>query len=223
MQFDTYEEYLLNSSDLIIIDTSTMMNTEAMEHFIKREKSLFEKYSAKIIVPNVVLGELHKHKHSSNAGKKAKADAAMQMISEHNSIFSVDEDFDPESTHSFADPELLAFLIVNRSNYSQLIITNDRSLSEDALALNGQNSNRGNTIKACYVSKDGFLSKSEKKDTAISGDSTVVNDICDFTSGNDGEKRQNWKLPVVAALSGVLSGIAIDRYLVPYVVKEKKY
>ena len=218
MQSKSYEEYLLGRSDLIIIDTSTMMNTEAMKQFIGRGAHLFKKYGAKIIVPNAVLAELHKHRKSDNIDKRAKAEAALQMISEEGSIFSFDETFNQENNHPFADPELLAFLIVNRSNYSQLIITNDRSLGEDAVALNGQNSNRGNRIMACYVSKDGFLSRAGKRNKSINVNTRVENTVDNSIYG----KTRNWRGMVIATLSGAISGVAIDRYIIPYVVKTIK-
>lgn len=219
MKFDTYDEYLLNNSDLIIIDTSTMMNTEAMKQFIDREAPLFEKYGAKIVVPNVVLGELHKHRLSGIDDKRAKAEAALQMLSENDSLFSFDETFNPETIQPFADPELLAFLIVNRSSFSQLIITNDRRLGEDAIALNGQSSNRGNRIMACYISKEGFLSRARKREESIISSNTVDTKTDNSVNGNASDKRHNWSDVIVATLSGVIGGMAIDRYLIPCVVK----
>lgn len=62
-----------------------------------------------------------------------------------------------EIAHAFADAQLLAELTLHRSDYNQLLITNDRKLICDAYDLNQQRSCKGRKVLVCYINWCGEL------------------------------------------------------------------
>ena len=56
---------------------------------------------------------------------------------------------------------MLSELTVNKIEYGQLLITNDKKLSRDAYGLNNQESCKGHRIMVCYVNRAGELQMCE--------------------------------------------------------------
>lgn len=60
----------------------------------------------------------------------------------------------------FADKELLATIMNNRSSRSQMLITNDKNLAIDAYKINNLKSVNGGVVYVCYIDEEGELQKS---------------------------------------------------------------
>lgn len=152
-------EYLRNElvrNENIYIDTSSLMNDEALDLFVTHCATIPEEERAKIIVLADVIFELRKHLNSPIILKSKQASHALEVINSRPEIFYLEDEV--ADSDKYADRTLLSVLtLYKRSN--QLLITNDRELSQDAFNLNGQKSNPGKLISVCYLTKYGYIQK----------------------------------------------------------------
>ena len=157
-----YISAMVNSNEAIYIDTASLMD-ENLEQFISNAEGVLQSRQRKIIVPRAVCLELTRHLGSQNPEKKEKAVRALALLSDHADIFEIrNQDIrEAEALKAFADSELLAELTLNRTACGQLLITNDRRLSEDAYKLNEQASCRGHKVMVCFINRFGELRKCE--------------------------------------------------------------
>ena len=162
MYTNDYIRSMVSSNEAIYIDTASLMDVENLELFIENAEWVLLNEHRKIIVPRAVCLELTRHLGSQNPVKKDKAVRVLEMLGSHGDIFEVcDEDIREEALKAFADSELLAELTLNRTACGQLLITNDRRLSEDAYKLNDQVSCRGHKVMVCFINRFGELCKCE--------------------------------------------------------------
>ena len=153
-----YIEKTLSSVERILVDTSTLM-TRGFQQFICNNKERFLAREKKIVVPKAVYSELARHIDSTDTEKSELAMAAIELLALNKAIFQVENVplTAEEIAHTFADAQLLAELTLNRSDYNQLLITNDRKLSCDAYDLNQQQSCKGRKVLVCYINWCGEL------------------------------------------------------------------
>ena len=158
-----YIRTMVNSNEAIYIDTASLMDAESMELFINNAEWVLLNEHRKIIVPRAVCLELTRHLGSQNSVKKNKAVRVLEMLGSHGDIFEVHNENlrEEEALNAFADSELLAELTLNRTGCGQLLITNDRRLSEDAYKLNEQASCRGYKVMVCFINRFGDLRRCE--------------------------------------------------------------
>ena len=147
-----YIEKTIASVDRILVDTSTLM-TNGFRQFISNNKQCFISGNKKIIIPKSVYTEIARHIGSDNYEKSERAMDAIELMSLNKEIFQIESVplTDEEIAHAFADAQLLSELTLHKSNYNQLLITNDRNLSCDAFDLNQQQSYKGRKVFVCYI------------------------------------------------------------------------
>lgn len=153
-----YIQKTLSSVERILVDTSTLM-TRGFQQFICNNKERFLAREKKIVVPKAVYSELARHVDSADTEKSELAMAAVELLALNKAIFQVENAplTEEEIAHAFADAQLLAELTLHRSDYNQLLITNDRKLSCDAYDLNQQQSCKGRKVLVCYINWCGEL------------------------------------------------------------------
>lgn len=153
-----YTEKILSSVERIIVDTSTLM-TRGFRQFVCSNKERIFADGKKMIVPKAVYAELARHIDSEDESKSKNAMAAVELMTLNRDIFQVENTplTDEEVAHAFADTQLLSELTLHRSDYNQLLITNDRKLSCDAFDLNQQQSCKGRKVLVCYINWCGEL------------------------------------------------------------------
>ena len=163
MYTNDYIRTMVSLNEAIYIDTASLMDVENLELFIDNAEWVLLNEHRKIIVPRAVCLELTRHLGAQSPVKKEKAVRVLELLGSHGDIFEVhDEDLrEEEALKAFADSELLAELTLNRTACGQLLITNDRRLSEDAYKLNEQASCRGHKVMVCFINKFGELRKCE--------------------------------------------------------------
>ena len=163
MYTNDYIRTMVSANEAIYIDTASLMDVENLELFIDNAEWVLLNEHRKIIVPRAVCLELTRHLGSQNPVKRDKAVRVLEMLGSHGDIFEVhNEDLrEEEALKAFADSELLAELTLNRTACGQLLITNDRRLSEDAYKLNEQASCRGHKVMVCFINRFGELRKCE--------------------------------------------------------------
>lgn len=211
-----YTEKTLASVQRILVDTSTLM-TPGFQRFICNSKELLLSSNQKIVVPKAVYTELARHMGSEDTYKCEHAMAAIDLMAVNKDIFQVESSplSEDEIAHAFADAQLLSELTLHRSDYSQLLITNDRKLSCDAFDLNQQQSCKGRRVLVCYINWYGELqccdcakpsaTKVTEKATSINLDNRTEFQNT-LTNDNSGEVAVDiWQFDWKSGLIGVLS------------------
>lgn len=230
MCYENYLKYLLGTCDDIYIDTSTLMNVEALRRFLESGKDDFSNSDNKIIVTAAVLSELKNHQqYDSNADKRERALVASELINTYPDIFKFEkEDESTKIDYSFADRDFLSRLTLNKSSRRQLLITNDRKLGQDAYRINEQESNKGCRIMICYINFYGGIcrctcTKDEERNLqevdAIENIEYIEKKCRAVSHGSSTAKKTTascWKYTCVFA-GGLAGGIAIDRWAVPFI------
>lgn len=136
-----YIDKILSSVERILVDTSTLM-TNGFQQFICNNKDRLLADGKEIIVPKAVYTELARHMESTDSEKSELAMAAIELMALNKNVFQIENTTltEEDIAHAFADAQLLSELTLHRSDYNQLLITNDRKLSCDAFDLNQQQS-----------------------------------------------------------------------------------
>lgn len=158
----------------IYLDTSAAMHYRGFEKFVKQNEKTFVDMKKKIIIVKPVWLELIKLYNSSDKRKSEAASCAISIISSHRNIFDIEDEkvFQYEMENAFADKVLLSNIILDKTDSSILLITNDRMLSKDALEINCQASCRGYRISTCFISEDGELYQGYNSDKYLNLEET---------------------------------------------------
>ena len=154
-----YVKRALSSFDLITIDTSTLMNDEYLQRFVDNYESLILELGKMIYVSRSVWAELLRKYNCRDEEKRNKAANAICTLNMHRNIFRIDDtsvDSD-EILNAFADKDLLSDLTRNITYQSQLLITNDGKLANDAWGLNKLESCQGRQVEVCHILYTGDL------------------------------------------------------------------
>ena len=159
MTKEDFARNLFSLYDVIIIDTSSLMNVENIHGFIEKYELLLMELQKKVSVCFDVWAELNKMSNSDNMEKQERAVGAIATICMHRNIFNIEEQYvdQTELMNAFADPKLLSMLTVNKRSCKQLFITNDRGLAQDAIRLNKLDSCKGHEIYVCHLVSSGDL------------------------------------------------------------------
>lgn len=150
-------EKQIQSNELIWIDTSTIMDIENFKLFITKIRPLLLKKKKMIIIPISVKNELLKHKNSDNQKKKNLAIRGLELINQYKDIFQYDQTINNLANDNFADKNILLLIINNKTEASQLLISNDKGLTSDAYKFNDTKSYNGRKINVCYINRNGNL------------------------------------------------------------------
>lgn len=219
-----YIEKIFASAERILVDTSTLM-TNGFQQFISNNKKRILTEGKKIIIPKAVYTELARHMGSEDANKCKHAMAAVDLMASNKDIFQVESASlsEDEIAHAFADAQLLSELTLHRSDYTQLLITNDRKLGRDAFDLNQQHSCKGRKVFVCYINWYGELQccdcartltdkLSENLDTSTKEN---ITDPTDNISKTDHKKvtEDAWEFDWLSGLIGLSSaGVVYSLY-----------
>ena len=152
-------EKLFTENDVIYIDTCSLMQNYNTEKVIETIRPYLLEADKKILITAPVSHELTKHKIQKREQPHLLAERAYEIIEKYDDVFSLEEcgTSKKEIYAAFADKTLLAHLILNKDNCSQLLITNDKKLSFDALKINDMKSCHGGKVTVYYVSENGEL------------------------------------------------------------------
>ena len=213
--------HFIRNNKEIILDTSAAMQGNGFSIFVKENEKEIENSGKKIQVLRVVWLELIKHYNSKDKRKVKAADQAISIISGHRNVFEIEdkEDFQHKIEHAFADKEILSKLTLDKTDSSILLITNDKDLSKDAIAINSQASCKGYEISTCYVTDSGNLCpgiySQRTKRVQIRTESIAkenVNKNIEETK-EELKEEENFKiLSVLLPISAFAAGVAIGKY-----------
>ena len=162
--------HIFRNSDVVIADTSVVMNTEALEEFVERYEDILRESGTRIIIPASVRKEIARLLGSENPDKMNKAQDCIDVLCRHRDLFTMEggdlsqEDLD--TVH--ADPEIIAMMTMRRRRQRQLLLTNDRGLAADVYGLNSLQSCHGKPIAVCYIDRAGYLKESDCMSESVS-------------------------------------------------------
>ena len=105
------------------------------------------------------MDEIFKFEYHYSGHKNEQAHTAREIIMKNLDLFQIQSNDDKADDNSecFADKELLRVLFENRSNHTQLLISNDYALTADAYNFNNVESVKGNRINVCYLNSYGQM------------------------------------------------------------------
>lgn len=199
-----YIEKIITSVDRILVDTSTLM-TNGFQQFIFNNKKSLIMGQKKIIIPKAVYTELARHMISDNSEKSSRAMAAAELMSLNKDVFQIENISlsQEDIAHTFADAQLLSELTLHKSDYNQLLITNDKKLSCDAFDLNQQQSCKGRKILVCYINWYGEMqccecarqsaNNSQERTTPIFADIDLPNNTKEHIDNSSSSAENSWK------------------------------
>lgn len=156
---DELEKEIIRN-DYIYCDTCIALS-KGFELFVNKMGFLFKKHKKKIIIISDVYQELLNKAFIGDDEQKAMAYKAIEIINNNAEIFEIETD-ESINKSAFADPKLLARLIENKAQSTQMLITRDHGLSVDAKKFNNLNSINGKQIKVCYVNENGYMNEFNK-------------------------------------------------------------
>ena len=151
------EHYLKDGK--VFMDTCSFMDEHAND-FVCHAVPILDKYNQKVFVPKKCVDEMIHHSHDKENEKKAKAAVnAIEILGKLQQRGFLD--IRGEENDNFADNVFLTQFTKYRIKYSLVLITQDRKLGRDILALNNSESVNGKRIRVLRINKYGFLSKHE--------------------------------------------------------------
>jgi len=150
---------LFVESDIIYIDTCSLMQSENTENVIEAIRPYLLAVNKKILITAPVSHELMKQKIRKKEPTVHLAEKAYEIIEKYSDVFTLEdcENSKKEIFAAFADPTLIARMTVNKEHHSQLLITNDKKLSVDALNINTLKSCKGKPVNVYSISESGEL------------------------------------------------------------------
>ncbi len=153
-----YTEKTFNYVERILVDTSTLMSP-GISNFIENNKENLLTSGKKIIINKAVYTEIGRHLCNEKSEKNKLALEAVRLMSENKDIFEIESAplTDDEIAHAFADAQILSELTINKPDYNQLLLTNDKKLSCDAFNINLQQSCKGRKVFVCYINCNGEM------------------------------------------------------------------
>lgn len=197
--YTNYSQKLIKRADQTIIDTNALLNSIRLDNFISLNKEIFIANQKKILVPDCVMAELTKHTCSDDKLRRIASLKALDTLRKNKDLFDFDNEYVlPEGEENFADPKILKYLLENRRNTSQLLISNDQGLTSDAFNFNKMESFYGNKIHVCYLAYSGKLH------------------MCDCVKENKEETKEIIKTVVVDKVKVIKEEKkAIEKYGIP--------
>lgn len=159
MKTTVLNETKLWSNDLIYIDTCSLMQYAVLDKILTEARPILLEKNKKIIVPKSVYLELLKHQICNDANRQQLAEQAWGLVKKYNDVFVLEdtEASKKEIYQAFADADLISKMTVNKTHFSQLLITNDKKLSMDAININTMKSCRGKRVQVYSISESGIL------------------------------------------------------------------
>lgn len=150
---------LLAENDIIYIDTCSLMQSENTESVIEEIRPYLLAVNKKILITAPVSHELMKHRIRKKEQTVHLVEKAYEIIEEYSDVFTLEdcESSKKEIFAAFADPSLIARMTLSKDHSSQLLITNDKKLSVDALNINTLKSCKGKPVTVYSITDSGEL------------------------------------------------------------------
>ena len=152
-----FMEKVINDNK-VFIDTCSLLYEHSSEFWV-HVFPILQKYNKKIIIPYRCIEEVNKLSQSQDRDKvkiAIEANKSLVQLQKANLL-----DIRGEKNDNFADNVFLVQFTKFRMSYKLLLITQDRNLGKEVLALNKSKAVRGNKVSVLRINKYGFLSRHE--------------------------------------------------------------
>lgn len=146
----------------VFIDTCSLLYEHSSEFWV-HIFPILQKYNKKIIIPYRCIEEVDKLSQSQDGDKvksAIEANKSLVQLQKANLL-----DIRGEKNDNFADNVFLVQFTKFRMSYKLLLITQDRNLGKEILALNKSKAVRGNKVSVLRINKYGFLSRHESEES----------------------------------------------------------
>lgn len=166
------ENYVKNYK--IFIDTCSLLHSAA-DKFWENIVPMLETYGVKVIVPSKVIDELKKHSDNAendNLAQNARNSLEYLKKLQKGKLISIKG----EKTDSFVDNLFQTVFTKFRMQYKLLLITQDKKLAADILALNNSQSVRSYPIHVKQINQYGYLSNCVNIKTEEFSENTINKD-----------------------------------------------
>ena len=138
----------------IMIDTCSLMHDQC-GCMIQRLLPALQKHGRQVLIPDKVIGELQKHRNSSDPVKSGAARQGMRLCRQLQEAGCLSIRGDQRD--NFADNTFFVAISRYRYQHQMLLITQDRKLSQDILFLNQMKSSQGHPVTVMYLDRAGNL------------------------------------------------------------------
>lgn len=214
---DAILKELLDSNDMIILDTCFAMRSEFPQFIEDIEIELLSR-KKKIIVKPVVNAELHRKMGSDERRVRESATKAFCIIYQNkNRLFDIEDEVigEEEKRKAFADAILISDFAKYRQENTMALLTNDYNLGKDIIKLNSLESCIGKKVEVFSLDQQGFLKqnfydiiKADKPD--VNKDEPTVSDNNDdkVIKEDDNVKISN----IVTSIAIFAAGFVVGRY-----------
>ena len=154
--YEIMEQYIKENK--VFIDTCSLLFEHAdafWGHFVP----VLQRNNQKVIIPYRCIEEVEKLSYDNDSCKAQRALQAKQTLVTLQKANLLD--IRGEKSDNFADNVFLVQFTKFRMSHKLLLITQDRALGKEILALNNSKAVRGNKVSVLRINKYGFLSKHE--------------------------------------------------------------
>lgn len=159
MSMDT--KYFIESCDFISIDTSALMETDAILNFLDNYQNILMHSRKVIFVYKEVIAELKWLANCSNPLKVRQAKDALAILYNYYDVFRLEDEPDKVDTQiahkHIADQRIIGAVTWYKVHHSQLFITNDKDLLRGIIAADQMKAIQGKPVYATSLSDDGEL------------------------------------------------------------------
>ncbi len=154
---------LIMTADYIYADSCSLMKFKRFEKFLRQYQDTLNKARKKVVIPKDVYMELQKLQDSSDPYKANMADCTLRMVNRNLDLLEIEcqEATYDEIRRAFADTALLSRIALLVKKNSQLLITEDKKLTRDAIRFNSLECCKGKIITVCHVNQEGLLVQNE--------------------------------------------------------------
>ena len=179
-----FMEKVINDNK-VFIDTCSLIYEHSSEFWV-HIFPILQKYNKKIIIPYRCIEEVNKLAQSQEFNKvknAVEANKSLIQLQKANLL-----DIRGEENDNFADNVFLVQFTKFKMSYKLLLITQDRNLGKEILALNKSKAVRGNKVSVLRINKYGFLSRHENEEsehkTSQHTEVSAINKVDKFEKGN---------------------------------------
>ena len=198
---------IITNFDQVYLDTCSLMEESFPEFmdYLDGSREYWNKEDIEIIVLSSVINELKNHiDNKEKIELSIGAKRAYKIIKHAAGVFGKKLIKIEDGESEFADQEISAKAISNRTKYRILVITQDRKLATDLRKFNSLNSQFGKEIQIYRIKSDGLL---EPTPSETFTHQKVVKKQAQQKTNNNKIKQENLAKPAQKAKSSDFSAI----------------
>lgn len=163
----TETEKLIETCDFISMDTSALMETNALQNFVEKYGPALIKAGRMVFIYKEVLAELKVLSHIDKPVKAYQATLALQILRNNQCLFRLEVSIDEVNVkcRRIADQRIIVAVTWYKVYHTQLFISNDVSLLQAVFTTGQMDAVHGKVVYAARLAHDGDLIRYEEINT----------------------------------------------------------